>query len=142
MPASPVLPLQPPMAVVGEAARQDAERRVRGCSQPVRLVGSTTRFRASTGEVIERYGSAQELDGYTWIRCGNRRASRCESCSREYKGDAWHLLSAGLVGGKGAPESVRSHPTIFVTLTAPSFGPVNGRRQGAPCRARRDHPVC
>lgn len=50
--------------------------------------------------------------------------------------------SAGLVGGKGAPESVASHPTTFVTLTAPSFGPVHGRRRGAPCRARRDRPVC
>ena len=83
-----------------------------------------------------------ELDGYTWVRCGNRRARRCESCSREYKGDAWHLLTAGLVGGKGAPETVGVHPTTFVTLTPPSFGPVHGLRQGAPCRARRDRPVC
>jgi len=132
----------PPMSYFGGAAIADAEKRARGCSRPVRLVGSTTRFRRSTGEVIERYSSAQELDGITWVRCGDRRAARCESCSREYKGDAWHLLSAGLVGGKGAPESVRAHPTIFATLTAPSFGPVHGRRQGAPCRARRDRPVC
>ncbi|MGH9004178.1 MAG: replication initiator, partial [Acidimicrobiia bacterium] len=88
------------------------------------------------------YSSSQELDGYTWVRCGDRRAARCESCSREYKGDAWHLLSAGLVGGKGAPETVVGHPTSFVTLTPPSFGPVHGLRQGAPCRARRDRPVC
>ena len=108
----------------------------------MRLVGSTTRFDPATGGVIERYGSAQELDGITWVRCGDRRAARCESCSREYKGDAWHLLSAGLVGGKGAPETVAEHPTVFATLTAPSFGPVHGRRQGAPCRARWDRPVC
>src|SRR5262245_7130184 len=105
-------------------------------------MGSTTRIDRATGAVIERYGSAQELDGITWVRCGDRRAARCESCSREYKGDAWHLLSAGLVGGKGAPETVAEHPTVFATLTAPSFGPVHGRRQGAPCRARRDRPVC
>jgi hypothetical protein len=108
----------------------------------VRLVGSTTRYRASTGEVIERYSSRDELDGFTWVRCGNRRAQRCESCCREYKGDAWHLLTAGLVGGKGARETVARHPTTFVTLTPPSFGPVHGLRQGAPCRARRDRPVC
>ena len=108
----------------------------------MRLVGSTVRINRATGEVIDRYSSAQELDGVTWVRCGDRRAARCESCSREYKGDAWHLLSAGLVGGKGAPESVSTHPTTFVTLTPPSFGPVHGRRQGAPCRARRDRPVC
>jgi hypothetical protein len=132
----------PSAALLGAVAREDAEKRVRGCARPVRLVGSTVRIDRATGEVIDRYGSAQELDGVTWVRCGDRRAARCESCSREYKGDAWHLLSAGLVGGKGAPESVSTHPTTFVTLTPPSFGPVHGRRQGGPCRARRDRPVC
>jgi Replication initiator protein, pSAM2 len=132
----------PPPDLLGAVARGDAERRARGCSRPVRLVGSTTRINAATGAVVERYSSAQELDGITWVRCGDRRAARCESCSREYKGDAWHLLSAGLAGGKGAPETVTAHPVTFVTLTAPSFGPVHGRRQGAPCRARRDKPVC
>jgi hypothetical protein len=134
--------LAPSPALLGQVAREDVDKRVRGCARPVRLVGSTTRINAATGEVIDRYSSTQELDGYTWVRCGDRRASRCESCSREYKGDAWHLLSAGLVGGKGAPESVTAHPTMFVTLTAPSFGPVHGRRRGAPCRARRDRPTC
>jgi hypothetical protein len=132
----------PSPAVLGKVALSDAEKRARGCSRPVRLVGSTTRVNRSTGEVVEHYSSAQELDGITWVRCGDRRAARCESCSREYKGDAWHLLSAGLVGGKGAPEVVRAHPTTFVTLTPPSFGAVHGRRQGAPCRPRRDRPVC
>ena len=137
----------PPLSHFGKAAVADAEQRARGCARPVRLVGSTVRRRVdpltgAPGEVIERYSSAQELDGITWVRCGDRRAARCESCSREYKGDAWHLLSAGLVGGKGAPDTVTEHPTLFVTLTAPSFGPVHGRRQGVPCRARRDRPVC
>jgi hypothetical protein len=136
------MPAMPSLAMLGEVARNDATNRVRGCARPIRLVGETTRYRASTGEVIERYSSAQELDGFTWVRCGDRRAARCESCSREYKGDAWHLLSAGLVGGKGAPETVTDHPTVFVTLTAPSFGPVHGCRRGAPCRARRDRRVC
>jgi hypothetical protein len=132
----------PPPELLAQVARADAEQRARGCARPIRLVGSTTRIDAATGAVVGHYSSAQELDGVTLVRCGNRRASRCESCSREYKGDAWHLLAAGLVGGKGAPESVRAHPSVFATLTAPSFGPVHGRRQGAPCRARRDRPVC
>jgi Replication initiator protein, pSAM2 len=140
--SAPAATVEVPWTAFGEAARQDAERRARGCARPVRLVGSTTRYRASKGEVIERYSSGDELDGFTWVRCGNRRARRCESCSREYKGDAWHLLTAGLVGGKGAPETVGLHPTTFLTLTPPSFGPVHGLRQGAPCRARRDRPVC
>ena len=137
-----VVPSLPSAALLGGVALADAQRRTRGCSRPVRLVGSTTRIDRATGQVLDRYSSAQELDGITWVRCGDRRAQRCESCSREYKGDAWHLLSAGLTGGKGAPETVTEHPTVFATLTPPSFGPVHGRRRGAPCRARRDRPVC
>ncbi|MGH9260518.1 MAG: replication initiator, partial [Acidimicrobiales bacterium] len=72
----------PPMAVIGAVARDDADKRVRGCSRPVRLVGSTIRIDAATGQVLDRYSSSQELDGYTWVRCGDRRAARCESCSR------------------------------------------------------------
>jgi hypothetical protein len=132
----------PSPAMLAGAARSDVERRVRGCSRPIRLVGSTTRVLKATGEVIDRYRSADELDGITYVRCGDRRASRCESCSHEYKGDAWHLLSAGVAGGKGVPESVTEHPAVFVTLTAPSFGPVHGQRRGGLCRPRRDRPVC
>jgi hypothetical protein len=134
--------LAPSPALLADAARSDAERRVRGCSRPVRLVGSTTRLHRDTGEVIERYSSTDELDGITYVRCGDRRASRCESCSHEYKGDAWHLLSAGVAGGKGVPETVSEHPVVFVTLTAPSFGPVHGQRRGGLCRPRRDRPTC
>jgi hypothetical protein len=132
----------PAPALLAEAARADVERRVRGCSRPIRLVGSTTRVLKATGEVIERYSSADELDGITYVRCGDRRASRCGSCSHEYKGDAWHLLSAGVAGGKGVPETVAEHPAVFVTLTAPSFGPVHGQRRGGLCRPRRDRPTC
>jgi Replication initiator protein, pSAM2 len=89
----------PSMALLGSVAREDAEKLVRGCARPVRLVGSTTRYNAATGEVVDRYSSVQELDGITYVRCGDRRASRCESCSREYKDDSWHLVTAGLVGG-------------------------------------------
>ncbi|GAB3763063.1 hypothetical protein FB382_001312 [Nocardioides ginsengisegetis] len=95
-----------------------------------------------TGEVVERYSSADELDGHTYVRCGNRRASVCPTCSHEYKGDAWHLLVCGLAGGKGVPASVADRPCTFATLTAPSFGPVHGLRRKGPCRARRDKPVC
>ena len=96
----------------------------------------------TTGEVTETYSSTRELDGTTYVRCGNRRASVCPTCSHEYKGDAWHLLVCGLAGGKGIPASVADHPCTFATLTAPSFGPVHGLRQKGPCRARRDKPVC
>jgi len=59
----------------------------------VRLVGSTRKYRRSTGELVSDDGSAQELDGFTYVRCGDRRAALCESCSREYKGDAWKTNS-------------------------------------------------
>ncbi|MCD0449648.1 hypothetical protein LO762_10670 [Actinocorallia sp. API 0066] len=34
------------------------------------------------------------------------------------------------------------HPAAFVTLTAPSFGLVHGRRADGSCRAASDRPVC
>jgi hypothetical protein len=128
--------------VVASVGVRDAEARARGCSRPIRLVGSTTRVDTTSGEVLGSYRSTDELDGHTYVRCQNRRASVCPSCSREYKGDAWHLLTCGLAGGKDVPESVATHPSTFATLTAPSFGPVHGRGRKGPCRARRDRPVC
>jgi hypothetical protein len=73
----------PTMKMLGEAAGYDARKRARGCGRPVRLVGETVRRRVdkATGEVgpiVSRYGSAQEIDGITYVRCGDRRASRCE----------------------------------------------------------------
>jgi hypothetical protein len=40
------------MALLGSAAREDAETRVRGCGRPVRLVGSTTKYDRATGELV------------------------------------------------------------------------------------------
>ena len=45
-------------------------------------------------------------------------------------------------GGKGVPESVAERPLVFLTLTAPSFGPVHSRRVAdgkvRRCRPRRE----
>ena len=131
-----------PGRLLGEAGRASAEKRSGGCLRPVRLHGATSLVNTSTGEITESYSSGQELDGTTYVRCSNRRASVCPTCSHEYKGDAWHLLVCGLAGGKGVPPSVAEHPCTFATLTAPSFGPVHGLRQKGPCRARRDKPLC
>jgi hypothetical protein len=74
--------------------------------------------------------------------CGNRRESICPACSQVYKRDARQLVRAGLMGGKDVPQTVTEHPCVFVTLTAPPFGPVHARRMRAktvlPCRPRRD----
>jgi hypothetical protein len=100
------------------------------CSRPVRLRGASTTIDSETGEVLSAYDSASEPDGITYLRCGNRRAAACPSCSHEYKGDMWHLLAAGAGGGlKGVPESVGLHPQVFATITAPSFGPVHTTRR-------------
>ena len=81
--------------------------------------------------------------------CGNRRAAVCPACSDRYAADAYHLLRAGLAGDddKGVPTTVAEHPRAFLTLTAPSFGPVHTRkitRRGhvIPCRCGdRHHPA-
>jgi len=137
-PASPV----PLRRMLGEAGVSLAQRRTHDCARPVRLKGSTRLVNPTTGEVRTVYSSAQELDGTTWIPCGNRRAAVCPSCSTTYKRDAWQLITSGLGGGKGIPATVADHPCTFATLTAPSFGAVHGIRQKGPCRARRDKPVC
>jgi hypothetical protein len=59
------------------------------------------------------------------VACKDRRAVLCPSCSHLYKADAWVLVATGLNGGKGVPDSVSSHPRLFATLTAPSFGAVH-----------------
>jgi hypothetical protein len=79
--------------------------------------------------------------------CGNRREAVCPSCAERYRQDAYHLIAAGLRGGKTVPDTVASHPAVFVTLTAPSFGVVHTRRLGRDgrplrCRPRRDADVC
>ena len=93
-------------------------------------------------------------DGAIYKACGNRRASVCPSCARTYQRDAYQLLRAGLVGGKGVPDTVARHPAVFATFTAPSFGTVHTRDvkqhtcanrkrcdcRPEPCHARRDDP--
>ena len=54
----------------------------------------------------------------TFTRCGNRRADRCESCSRLYAADTFQLIRAGIAGGKTVPQAVADNPLVFATLTA------------------------
>jgi hypothetical protein len=116
-----------------------AASRVGFCAKPIRLVGQSRTFDKTTGELMRSYASAEEPTGVTFVRCGNRRASECESCSRLYAADMFHLIRAGVSGGKGVPERVGENPLVFATLTAPSFGPVHGTRPNhGRCRPRRD----
>jgi hypothetical protein len=125
------------------AAIQDQARAVGGCEQPIRLCGRLDTVDRRTGELEARWSSEALPDGVVHTRCNNRRASRCQPCSRLYQADAGQLVVSGLAGGKGVPDTVAEHPMLFVTLTAPSFGPVHTRvvkdnGQTLPCRARRD----
>ncbi|MFD5326104.1 replication initiator [Streptomyces sp. NPDC127092] len=119
--------------------------RLRGCARPINLVGHTTTRDHTTGETIRSYSTSDEPTGRLLTPCGNRRASRCPACSRTYAADTYHLVRAGLCGGKNVPETVRTHPRVFLTLTAPSFGPVHNRttdKNGKPraCRCGTHHP--
>jgi hypothetical protein len=120
--------------------------RARGCRSPVRLRGVSREADASTGEVVREFASEGEPDGVLLTPCGNRRACVCPACSEVYRGDAWQLVSAGLRGGKGVPESVAGHPLVFATFTAPSFGPVHTIRNGGgkqlACRPRGRGETC
>ncbi|MCX5420771.1 plasmid replication initiator protein [Streptomyces sp. NBC_00114] len=113
-----------------------------GCANPIYLSGSTVTRDALTGEVISSYSTDGEPGERLAVRCRNRRASACEPCSRLHAGDTFQLVRAGLSGGKGVPESVKDHPRLFVTLTAPSFGPVHRVLDGQACRPRRHDPHC
>jgi hypothetical protein len=88
----------------------------------------------------------REPDATLLKGCGNRRATKCPSCSVTYQGDQFQLLAAGLRGGKGVPETVTAHPRLFVTFTAPSFGRVHARKaQGLlvfPCHPYRQGATC
>jgi hypothetical protein len=138
-------------ALVQRAGRPDfpkLEAQLRSsnyCARPVRLQG---RIETCDGHGHRRvWNTTSEPDGILRKACGNRREAVCPPCADRYRQDAYHLISAGLRGGKGVPDSVAEHPAIFVTLTAPSFGPVhtratdpNGRARR--CRPRRDAPTC
>jgi hypothetical protein len=116
------------------------------CAHPVRLRGRVEHADPATGEVRTIYDTEREPDATLLKACGNRRVSVCPSCSATYQADSFHLVAAGLRGGKGVPERVARHPRLFVTFTAPSFGPVHSRRaQGLlvyPCHPYRQGRTC
>jgi hypothetical protein len=118
-----------------------------GCVRPVHLTGSVLRMLPATGEVSGEWSSSSQPTGSVLVPCGTRHAQLCPACAARYRRDTWHLLYAGLAGGHGRSASVRAHPRLVLTLTAPSFGPVHTRRFGSDgetlaCRPRRDQPVC
>ncbi|TNM32120.1 replication initiation protein [Streptomyces sedi] len=119
--------------------------RLGGCTRPVRLNGHRTEhpIDATTGEIgapLRSLVSTELPAGNLLTRCNNRRATRCPACAETYRRDTYHLITAGLKGGKGTPARIATHPRVFATLTAPSFGPVHNRpTAGARCRCGTTH---
>ncbi|MFE5914174.1 replication initiator protein RepSA [Streptomyces wedmorensis] len=115
--------------------------RTGGCSHPIHLQGWTLTRDKTTGETLHRYSTDTEPGARLRIACGNRRASRCPACAWTYAGDTYQLIRAGLAGDdrRDIPAAVREHPRVFLTLTAPSFGPVHNRPGTRPCSCGTRH---
>ena len=72
-----------------------------------------------------------------------RRLAACPSCSRVYARDTFAMVTAGVTGGKTVPATVAANPLLFVTLTAPSFGPVHtAHEDGRRCHPRSRETAC
>ncbi|MFB8176056.1 replication initiator [Streptomyces sp. NPDC001709] len=116
-----------------------------GCTHPIRLDGHRTEYDVDTttgeiGRVLQHLDSTALPAGQLLVRCNNRRTTRCPACAEVYRRDTFHLITAGLRGGKGTPERVAAHPRVFATFTAPGFGPVHNRRtDGRRCRCGTHH---
>ncbi|WP_416530921.1 replication initiator protein RepSA [Streptomyces coelicoflavus] len=122
---------------------EDQIRRTGGCADPIHLRGWVIHKDKTTGETLHHYSTEKEPGGRLRLSCGNRRASRCPSCAWTYAGDTYHLIRAGLAGDdrRDIPTTVRDHPRVFATLTAPSFGPVHNRPDRGTCRCGTHHPA-
>jgi hypothetical protein len=116
-------------------------RRTGGCADPIHLTGWTLHKDKTTGETLHHYTTENEPGGRLRVACGNRRASRCPSCAWTYAGDTYHLIRAGLAGDdrRDIPATVRDHPRVFATLTAPSFGRVHNQPDRGVCRCGTRH---
>ncbi|MFE5484529.1 replication initiator protein RepSA [Streptomyces sp. NPDC056527] len=121
---------------------KDQIHRTGGCSNPIHLTGWTLAQDKTSGETLHRYSTETEPGGRLRVACGNRRASRCPACAWTYAGDTYHLIRAGLAGDdrRDIPAAVRDHPRVFLTLTAPSFGPVHNRPGTRACHCGTRHP--
>ncbi|MFD9206813.1 replication initiator protein RepSA [Streptomyces sioyaensis] len=119
----------------------DQVHRTGGCSDPIHLTGWTLTKDRTSGETLHHYSTASEPGGRLRLACGNRRASRCPACAWTYAGDTYHLIRAGLAGDdrRDIPTTIRDHPRVFTTLTAPSFGPVHNRPDRGACRCGTQH---
>ena len=116
--------------------------RLGGCSGPVMLMGHTITRDASTGAVVHAFTSADLPGGVLMLPCRNRREQVCVACSLLHNGDSFQIVRSGIVGGKGVPAEVSTHPLVFATVTAPSFGAVHRANGVGVCRPERGEQIC
>ncbi len=87
---------------------------------PIRLSGDLLTVDGTHRPSSSTRSSTSEMpDGAIYKPCGNRRASVCPSCSTTYQYDAYQLLRAGLVGGKGVPDDCQRAPDSVRHLHRP-----------------------
>ncbi len=99
------------------------------CARPVRLTGGVTVADPTTGSVVHGFDTDDQPDGVLLKACRARRATICPACASLYRADVRHLITAGLA------DLHPDVPVLFVTLTAPSFGPVHvARTPPGPCQ--------
>jgi len=110
----------------------DSGRGCHWCRHPVRIRGVVTEGVGRDRAL--RFSTDSLPDGVFLKACGSRRETRCPACAHTYRADARHLVRAGLIGGKGIDVSVATHPAVFLTLTAPSFGSIHSARPRGACR--------
>ncbi len=120
-------PLEPfdPGRLLRMADHYDIEAKAGACAQPVTLTGTRMIVEEGTGRVLHRLDATDLAGQRLRLRCRNRRVAVCPACSALYKLDAYHLISAGLSGGKSINPDIATHPRLLLTLTAPSFGKVH-----------------
>ncbi len=115
----------------------------------IRLAGQIHTVEANTGRILATRSTADMPDGVLYKACGNRRESVCPYCSKVYQRDAYQLIRAGLVGGKGVPEASPPTPACSSRSPRSGFGAVHTRavtkhtcesRKRCDCRPRPCHP--
>ena len=142
----------------GRARAQDPDypewlghvRAASACKHPIRLAGQI-HVNNADGNRMATIDTEDMPDGAIYTPCGNRRAAVCPSCAELYRRDTYHLIKAGLQGDRWGIPPLNEHIAIFLTATAPSFGPVHHRvvkmhaadcrkKDGCTCRPSLCHP--
>ncbi|WP_189207154.1 replication initiator [Couchioplanes azureus] len=113
------------------------------CTRPIRLTGAID-VNNPDGTLMHSIDTDTMPDGAIYTPCGNRRASVCPSCAEVYRRDTYQIIRAGLEGGRYGLPPLGQHLAVFLTATAPSFGPVHHRvvkTHAADCRSK-DRCTC